>query len=83
MSEMQRHWQGYWVCNRHWEARHPQDFVRPVAENPTPPWVQPPPANTFVQFCTLNGTCAIIGSAIVDCAVIDYVSPSYDPTLDD
>ena len=46
-SMMKRHWQGYWVCPAHWEPRQPQDFVRSVPDNMTPPWVQPMPADTF------------------------------------
>jgi len=36
-----RHWQGYYVCAEHWEMRQPQDFVRSVPDNMTPPWAQP------------------------------------------
>lgn len=47
-SELKRHWQGYYVCAAHWEARHPQDFVRGVQDVQTPPWTQPMPADTFI-----------------------------------
>lgn len=47
-SELRRHWQGYYVCDKHWEARHPQDFVRGVQDIQTPPWAQPMPGDTFV-----------------------------------
>lgn len=47
-SELRKHWQGYYVCEKHWEARHPQDFVRGVQDVQTPPWVQPMPADVFV-----------------------------------
>jgi len=46
-STMKKHWQGYWVCSEHWEPRHPQDFVRNVTDNMTPPWSQPQPAPQF------------------------------------
>lgn len=46
-STMKKHWQGYWVCPEHWEPRHPQDFVRNVTDNMTPPWSQPQPAPVF------------------------------------
>ena len=48
-SEMKRHWQGYYVCPPHWEARQPQDFARAVPDNQTPPWVQPMPADVFLD----------------------------------
>jgi len=40
-SQMRKQWQGYWVCPEHWEPRHPQDFVKGVADNPSVPWSQP------------------------------------------
>jgi hypothetical protein len=40
-STLKRHWQGYYVCPEHWEARHPQDFVRGIQEKVAPAWVQP------------------------------------------
>lgn len=47
-SQLIRHWQGYYVCKDHWESRQPQDFVRAVPDQQTPPWVQPMPTDTFV-----------------------------------
>ena len=54
-STLVRHWQGYYVCPEHNEPRQPQDFVRSVPDNQTPPWAQPMPADIFVItafFCT-------------------------------
>lgn len=47
-SQLKRHWQGYYVCPKHWEPRQPQDFVRGVQDVQTPPWTQPMPADSFV-----------------------------------
>ena len=47
-SELKRHWQGYYVCPKHWEPRHPQDFVRAVPDVQTPPWTQPMPEDQYV-----------------------------------
>ena len=46
-SMMRKHWQGYYVCPPHWEPRQPQDFVRAVPDNQTPPWTQPMPDATY------------------------------------
>lgn len=46
-STLKKHWQGYYVCPEHWEARQPQDFVRSVPDIQTPPWAQPMPQDTF------------------------------------
>lgn len=47
-SELLRHWQGYYVCEEHWEPRQPQDFTRGTMDNQSVPWAQPVPAPTFV-----------------------------------
>jgi hypothetical protein len=80
-SQMRKHWQGYWVCPQHWEPRHPQDFVKSVTDNMTPPWTQPMPADVFVEFCTPNGSSAVADTAVADCAVADFVSPFFDPNV--
>ena len=65
-STMRRHWQGYWVCPEHWELRHPQDFVRGVEDIIQPPWVQPV-ADTYIYFCTVEGSCGVAGRAVAGC----------------
>lgn len=78
-SEMRRNWQGFWTCRNHWEPRQPQDFVRGVKDNPTPPWTQPPPADVFVPICSLADSTAIPGLAIPGCVcpsniLVDYTA---------
>lgn len=68
-SMLRRHWQGYYVCPEHWEARHPQDFVRGVQDIQTPPWTQPMPADQFVYTCTLETVSATPGLAGPGCAI--------------
>ncbi len=69
-SMLRRHWQGYWVCPEHWEARHPQDFVRGVVDNMAPPWTQPAPAPIFVAVGTLAGKSAVVGVAITGISIV-------------
>jgi len=64
-SQMKKHWQGYYVCQQHWEPRHPQDFVRAVADAVPPPWVQPMPADVFISTCS---PLAQAGIAVAGCA---------------
>lgn len=80
-STMRRQWQGFWVCPEHWEERQPQDFARNIPDIQAPPWIQPWPADDFVEFCTPNGITAIADFAVADCAICDYVSPAFDPTI--
>jgi len=78
-STMVRHWTGYWVCPQHWEPRQPQDFVRNVLDNQTPPWTQPP-SDTFRLYCSFNGVTALPSYAIAGCAIAGYISPMFDPS---
>lgn len=64
-SELRKHWQGYYVCPEHWEPRHPQDFVRGIPDNQSPPFVQPEIDDFVNDWCTRE-------SCIADCAVADY-----------
>jgi hypothetical protein len=76
-SEMRKHWKGYWVCTKHWEAREAQDFVRGIPDLQAPPWVQPP-ATYGPYMCTPNGLSAVPDFAMPDCAVPDYLSPAFN-----
>lgn len=40
-STVRKEWTGLRVCNRCWEARHPQDFVRGRKDDVAPPYSQP------------------------------------------
>jgi hypothetical protein len=71
-SMLKRHWQGYYVCPEHWEARQPQDFVRSVPDVQTPPWAQPMPGDVFVQICTVEGRQAVAGKGIAGCMVAGF-----------
>lgn len=41
-------WNGLRVHRRHWEPRHPQDFVRGVADEQSVPNARPRPADRYV-----------------------------------
>lgn len=40
-SQLVENWKGYMVCPKHWEPRHPQDFVGGVPGTDAPAWTQP------------------------------------------
>ncbi len=74
---LKKHWQGYYVCPEHWEPRQPQDFVRNIPDNQTPPWTQPMPGDIFAPMCTPQGTSAVPGEAQPGCMIPGYLSPMY------
>lgn len=78
-STMVKNWQGMYRCPEHNEPRHPQDFVRSVADIQTPPWAQPP-TDTEELFCSLNGQSAIPGVGIPGCMIPG--NSVFDPTLE-
>jgi hypothetical protein len=49
-SKVKKEWTGLIVCEECWEPRHPQDFVRGVSDDITPPSpVNPRPADKFTD----------------------------------
>lgn len=57
-------WDGFYVCAYHKEFRNPQDFVRGVRDDPTPPWTRPEPADVFLPTQREQGSRLINGAPI-------------------
>lgn len=62
-EELQLDWKGLMMCPRDWEPRHPQDFVRGVTDNMTPPWVRPQLTPNYVN---VSGGTGSPGQSISD-----------------
>ena len=60
-SELQKRWDGFMVCEMDFEMRHPQDFVRGVADFQAPPFTRPEAADSFV---TVINIASISSSAV-------------------
>ena len=48
-SETKKRWDGMIVCDEDFEQRHPQDFVRGVADRQRVPDPRPEPTDTFLS----------------------------------
>lgn len=48
-SMLQRRWDGLMTCDKDWEMRHPQDFLRVNKEVISPPWVRPEGDDSFIS----------------------------------
>lgn len=72
-SQLVKHWQGYYVCPEHNEARHPQDFVRGVPDPQTVPWSQPP-SDTYIAVCMPRDQTAFPNLAIPGCVRPNFIS---------
>lgn len=76
-DEARKTWDGLWVCPQHWEPRQPQDFVRSVREDPTPPFVRNPP-DVYINICGPSGRTSIAESAVATCWIAEFIDPAYD-----
>jgi len=48
-SELRLRWDGFRVCPKDFELRHPQDLLRGVKDKQSTPWSRPEPADVFVD----------------------------------
>ena len=68
-DQLKREWTGSMVCVPCWEPRHPQDFVRAIPDHQSPPWVRPPPEDSFVRYCSIEGKSAYPSLGIAGCMI--------------
>lgn len=79
-SMMRKNWQGFWTCPADWEPRHPQDFVKSVPDEMTPPWTQPRTGEVFTEVCTPEAVQAIPGLGLPGCMMPgrnDHLIPGF------
>jgi hypothetical protein len=78
-DQLIKDWQGLMVCHADYETRHPQDFVRGVPDNTTPPWTRPEPPDTFIvvnyretdtSYCTSISSAAVADYGAADCMTV-------------
>jgi hypothetical protein len=63
--ELRKEWTGLMVCNKCWETRHPQDFVRGVADQQAVPISRPESTDVFL----CSSSSGVAGRAIAGCAL--------------
>ena len=57
------------VCSEDYEQRHPSDFLRVQKEKIAVPWARPYTTDTFIPYCTLEGSSGLAYVAMAGCAV--------------
>lgn len=77
-DEITKEWQGLMVCDKCFETRHPQDFIRGVPDNPAPPWTRPEPPDEFISWCPITQISAYAGTAGAGCAQAGQTFHSFD-----
>lgn len=70
-DEVRKRWDGLWVCQNDYEARHVLDFIRTPAETGTVPYVSPEPAPTYIYICYVEHSQGIADLGEADCARAD------------
>ncbi len=63
-SELQERWDGFRVCRKDWETRHPQEFVRSRPERTTPEWTSPDTDTVYPDLSTITGPTSITASTV-------------------
>ena len=48
-SQLRRRWDGFMVCKKDFEYRHPQDFVRGVQDDQSVAFTRPEAADVFLN----------------------------------
>lgn len=81
-NQLRQRWDGFMVCSDDFEERHPQDFVRGVADFQAPFYTRPEPEDEFIGVCEPNGLTGIVDWAVAGCAVVEYVHPAFDRTIE-
>lgn len=77
-DKIRKRWDNLMVCHKDWEQRHPQDFIRGVKDDPTPPFVRPDPPDDFLFFCDIAGSSGFADLGVADCAHADQENPHFD-----
>lgn len=70
-SQLQMRWDGLMVCNKDWEPRQPQDFVRAKVDIQAVPWTRTESTDyTFVIDSTTKS--AVAGVAVAGIAIAGF-----------
>src|SRR5512139_1016377 len=74
-STLRQRWDGFMVCPKDWESRHPQDFVRGVADIQVPPWTRPESQDQVVAQCNLVSSSGVPSAALAGCSIPSNALP--------
>jgi hypothetical protein len=80
-SEAKHRWDGYIVCEKDFEHRHPMDFIRVKPEKISVPFSRPEPPDQFIPECNLFNSQAIAGIAVAGCARAGFTSNLFNNTV--
>lgn len=76
-SELRKDWQGLMVCDKDFERRHPQDFIKVKPETALPEWTRPKVPETFMEICYVWSSSAYAGLGTAGCMQAGNASLPY------
>jgi len=75
-NEAKQRWDGFIVCEKDYETRQPQDFVRARQDKISVPFTRPIPAflSTNVDYiCSVDDKTAVAGLAMPGCVIVGNI----------
>lgn len=63
-SELKKDWQGFMVCSKDHETRHPQDLLKGRKERIGVPWTRPEPTDQFITVSYVASTVGVQDSTV-------------------
>lgn len=75
-SQIKKRWDGFMVCEKDWEADHPQKHIRVFETATTVPFVREEVVET-ANVCYIYGISAYADLAEADCAQADNATYTY------
>ena len=77
-EELRKDWQGLMVCEKDYETRHPQDFIKIRPEKAIPDWTRPRTQDVFTHVCFVWESSGYADLLSADCGRADETTLSYD-----
>ena len=76
-AELRKDWQGLMVCEKDYETRHPQDFIKVRPEKAIPDWTRPRTQDVFTHVCFVWESSGYADLLSADCGRADEQSLTY------
>jgi hypothetical protein len=76
-TEIRKRWDNLMVCDKDWEADHPQKFLRVRSDKISVPFVREESTDLQRNICYIYAIAAYADAAEADCALADKNTPSY------
>jgi len=66
-EQLQKNWKGFYVCEKDFEGRHPQDFIKVLPEAKALPFTRPDSQPNVPAVCYIEGLSGYAGLGVAGC----------------